>query len=111
VYWAGTLQIHCKDMDKVPTIYWDWDHCDWNDGDIQNVLLGKFSVTLFWLILNFTDSEHCDRTDGNTAKDTVNEPLGNIIGTFFGKIPPLSYPGHPGHMTWYTVNVLAVFCG
>ena len=21
VHWAGTLQIHCKDMDKVPTIY------------------------------------------------------------------------------------------
>ena len=21
VYWAGTLQIHCKDMDRVPTIY------------------------------------------------------------------------------------------
>ena len=21
VYWAGTLQIHCRDMDKVPTIY------------------------------------------------------------------------------------------
>jgi len=26
VYWAGTLQIHCRDMDKVPTIYQpgDW---------------------------------------------------------------------------------------
>jgi len=21
VYWAGTLQIHCRDMDKVPIIY------------------------------------------------------------------------------------------
>jgi len=63
-----------------------WDHCDQNDGDIPNVPLGKFSITPFWLTLNFTDSEHCDRADGNTAGNTVNEPLGNITGTFFGKI-------------------------
>ena len=63
-----------------------WDHCDWNDGDIQNVPLGKFLVTSFRLILNFTDSEHCNQTDGNTAKNTVNEPLRNITGTFFEKI-------------------------
>jgi len=63
-----------------------WDHCDQNDGDIPNIPLGKFSITPFWLILNFTDSEHCDRADGNTAGNTVNEPLGNITGTFFGKI-------------------------
>jgi len=77
----------------VFAVFPDWpenilsgDHCDQNDGNIQNVPLGKFSVTSFWLILNFTDWEHCNQTDGNTAKDTANEPLGNITGTFFGKI-------------------------
>ena len=63
-----------------------WDHYDWNDGDIPNVPLGKFLVASFRLILNFTDSEHCNQTDGNTARNTVNEPLRNITGTFFGKI-------------------------
>ena len=63
-----------------------WYHCDQNDGDTPNVPVWNILVTLFRLILNFTDLEHCDQTDGNTAKDTANEPLGNITGTFFGKI-------------------------
>jgi hypothetical protein len=46
------------------------------------------------LILNFTDWEHHDHTNWNTIKYTVNEPLGNITGTFFGKIQglPTDYP-------------------
>jgi hypothetical protein len=43
------------------------------------------------------------------TKYSSNEPLGNTRGTFFGKIQgvPISFlMGHPGHMTWNTVNVL-----
>ena len=65
-------------------------HCD---GYIQNVPLWFISGTLFWLILGFTDWEHRDCTTGDTAKNTLNESLGNIIGTFFGKIQdvPISF--------------------
>ena len=52
--------------------------------------LGNISGTLFQFIFSFTGWEHCDRTTGNTAKYTVNEPLRNIMGTFFGKI--LGFP-------------------
>jgi hypothetical protein len=61
-------------------------HCGQNDGDIPNVPFRNISGTLFWFILNFTDSVHCDHTAGNIAKEFSNEPLGNIKGTFFGKI-------------------------
>jgi len=40
----------------------------------------------WWLILSFTDWEYCDYTAGNTAKKILNEPLGEILDTFFGKI-------------------------
>jgi len=53
--------------------------------DILNVPLRNISGTLFQFVFSFTGWEHCDRTTGNTAKYTVNEPLGNIMGTFFGK--------------------------
>ena len=48
----------------------------------------KFLVThwILWDPVSNTDSEHCDRTDGNTAKDTANKPLRNTTGTFFWKI-------------------------
>jgi hypothetical protein len=67
-------------------------HCGRNDGDIPNVPLSIISVTLFWFILNFTDSVHCDHTDGEHCKVHFNEPLGNITGTFFGKIQ--GFPTH-----------------
>ena len=51
------------------------------------------SGTPFWLILGFTGWEHCDCITGNTAKNSLNEPLRNITGTFFGKIQdvPISF--------------------
>ena len=61
-------------------------HCGCIDRYIPNVPLRNISDAQFWFILNFTDWEHCDHITGNTAKYTVNEPLGNITGTFFGKI-------------------------
>ena len=69
------------------------DHCGRIDGDILNVPLRNISDTWFWFILSFTDWEHCDHITGNTAKYTVNEPLRNITGTFFGKIQdvPIDY--------------------
>jgi len=69
-------------------------HCGRHDGYIQNVPLRFISGALFWLILGFTDQEHCDCTTGDTAKNSLNKPLGNITGTFFGKIQdvPISFP-------------------
>ena len=55
------------------------------DGYILNVPLWVISGTLFQLILNFTDWEHCNPITGDTAKNSLNEPLKNITGTFFGK--------------------------
>jgi hypothetical protein len=54
---------------------------------------GNIFGTPFWFVLNFTDWEHCGHTTGDIAKDTVNEPLGNIMGTFFGEIHglPIDY--------------------
>jgi len=59
----------------------------------QNVPLWVISGTPFWLILGFTDWEHHDCITGNTAKNSLNEPLRNIAGTFFGKIQdvPINY--------------------
>ena len=82
-------------------------------GTFQMYQSGNFQLHhsgSFWILLT-----------GNT----VIEPIGTLQRTLwmshsgtsqalpFGKFkvyPPLSYLGHPGHMTWYTVNVLAVFC-
>ena len=92
---ANTFQGNCKTRDilNVFAVFPDfpknipgWDHCGWNDGDIPNVPLRKFLVASSRHILNFTDLEHCNQIDGNTARNTVNEPLRNITGTFFGKI-------------------------
>ena len=68
-----------------------WGHLD---GYIQNVPLWFTSSTPFWLILDFTGWEHCDHTTGNTAKNSLNEPLRNITGAFFGKIQdvPITFP-------------------
>jgi len=63
---SGTLWENCRDTANVPP---------WN----------IFGAS-FWFISNFTGWGHHNHTDGNTAKYTVNEPLRNIMGTFFGKI-------------------------
>ena len=54
--------------------------------NIANVPPWNIFGTSFWFILNFPGWEHHSHTTGNTAKYTVNEPLGNIMSTFFGKI-------------------------
>ena len=64
----------------------NWEHCGKKGLYILNVPVWNTSSTLFWFFLNFTDWGHCDHTIGNTGKYTVNEPLGNIEGTFFGNI-------------------------
>ena len=61
-------------------------HCGGNDGYILNVPLRFISGTLFWRILGFTGWEHHGCTAGDTAKYSLNEPLGNIAVTFFGKL-------------------------
>jgi len=71
---------------KYPQNILDVDHCGWNDGDIPNVPHPTISGSPFWLILNFTDWEHCDHTGGNITKEIANEPLRNTAVTFFGKI-------------------------
>jgi len=50
------------------------------------VPLRIISGTSFWLILDFTGLGHHSHTTGDTAKNSLNEPLGNITVTFFGKI-------------------------
>ena len=60
-------------------------HGRWG-GYISNVPLGVISSTPFWLILNFTGWGHCGATDGETAKNSLNEPLGYTTITFFGNI-------------------------
>ena len=85
------------------------------DGYIPSVPLWFTSSTLFWLILNFTGWEHRDHTTGNTAKYSLNEPLRNITGTFFGKIKgvPITFPmgtsqshdlGHCKHTARISLN-------
>jgi len=68
-------------------------HHGWNFKDILNVPLRNILGPSFWFIFNFTDWEHWDRTAWNTVKEILNEPPGEILGTFFRKI----------------VNVLMVF--
>ena len=64
------------------------------DGYILNVPLWVISGTPFQLILNFTSWEHCSPITGDTAKNSLNEPLRDITGTFFGKIwdVPVIFP-------------------
>ena len=67
--YRNTLSLH----DALPILYWEW----------------NTSGAPVWFILNFTDLGYCDHTAGNTWKYTLNEPLWNITGTFFGKIQGL----------------------
>jgi len=50
-------------------------HHERNFKGILNVPLRNISGPSFWFVFSFTDWEHCDRTDGNTAKEILNEPL------------------------------------
>ena len=70
-----------------------WEHCGQKGLYILNVPVRNTFGTLPRFFLNFTDWGHCDHTIGNTGKYTVNEPLGNIEGTFFGDIQsvPMDY--------------------
>ena len=97
------------------------------DGYILNVPLWFTSSASFQLILGFTCWEHHDRTTGNTAKYSLNEPLRNITGTFFGKIQdvPITFPmgtsqshdpGHCKHTARISLNeplrnTAVTFCG
>jgi len=83
-------QMFPYNVPKVTPILPKLVHCGHHDGYIQNVPLRFISGAPFWLILGFTDREHRDRTTGDTAKNSLNEPLGNITGTFFGKIQDVS---------------------
>jgi hypothetical protein len=89
---------------KFPQILPKVAHFGWNFEYILDVPLGNTSGTPFWFILNFTGWEHCDHIAGDIAKDTVNEPLRNIMGAFFGNIwnfpnnflnqeTPITWPG------------------
>ena len=53
-------------------------------GYIPNMPLRNISGTLFWFILSFTGWGHRNHTFGETAKNTLNEPLGNTVGTSLG---------------------------
>ena len=61
-------------------------HYEQNFKDILNLPLRNISGTPVWLIFNFTGWEHCNHTARETTKNSLNEPLGNITVTFFGKI-------------------------
>jgi len=50
-------------------------HGRWG-GYISYVPLRVISGTLFWLIFNFTDWGHCGATDGDTAKNSLNDTGG-----------------------------------
>src|ERR1700742_1879809 len=84
-------------------------HCVRTDGAFQNVPLRVTSGPLFWLIFSFTGWEHCNHTIGETASNSLNEPLRNTRVLSLGKFkvfPSFSNWGHCGHMTWNTANVL-----
>ena len=61
-----------------------------NCGDFLKVPLGNISGASFWFVLSFTDSEHCNLIAGDISRKTLKEPLGEIAGTFFGKIHSVS---------------------
>ena len=79
---------------KCPQILPKVVHWDRLDRYIQNVPLWFTTGTLFWLILHFPGPGHCDHTTGDTGKNSLNEPLRNFTGTFFGKIQdvPIIFP-------------------
>jgi len=79
------LAMSQKFPENLPKLVYHGQKCQ----EILNVPLGNISSTPFWFVLSFTGWEHRNHTAGNTVKYTVNEPLGNIMGTFFGKIPGL----------------------
>ena len=81
--WNGSLGTREK---TVARILLKAVHCGGNDGYILNVPLWFISSALFWRILGFTGWEHHGHTTGDTAKYSLNEPLGNITVTFFGKL-------------------------
>jgi hypothetical protein len=60
--------------------------CGRNDGDIPNVPLGIISVTLFWFILNFTDSVHCDPLW--EARTLMKSTLIHVAETVTGSVCP-----------------------
>jgi hypothetical protein len=83
-------------------------HYGRNGQGILNIPLWNISVASFPCILNFTGSVNCGYFTGDIAKNTLNEPPRNTMGTFFGNI--LNFPTYflirksPG----YTVNVLNI---
>ena len=122
----GTLQTHFRETAKLG-IFWMCLQCSqifpkiyrvgitvvWMMGKFQMYHLGNFwshHSGAFWILL---------------TRNTAIKLMGTLQGTLwmshsgtsqvlslgkFKMYPLLSYLGHPGHMTWYTVNVLAVFC-
>ena len=79
---------------KVSPIFTKRVHYERNFKHIQNFPVRNMSDSPFWLIFYFTGWEHCDHTIGNTAKNTLNEPLRDITVTFFGKFQniPMVFP-------------------
>jgi len=60
-----------------------------HSGSFQILLAGDITITLIYYLIRTLwshDLEHCKHTD----QFFLNEPLGNIVGTFFGKI--LGFP-------------------
>src|SRR3977135_2383148 len=87
-----------------------WVHC----GYIPNVPLGNISGTPFWFILGFTGWGHCNHTFGETAKNTLNEPLGNTVGTSLGYIwsVPINFLiGKPQSHDWVHCKCTEHFLG
>jgi hypothetical protein len=60
--------------------------------DILNIPLWNISVASFLHILNFTGSVNCGYFTGDIAKNTLDDPPRNTVGTFFGNI--LNFPTH-----------------
>jgi len=82
-----------RDIQNVPSIFPKFTqilpkvgYCGGSDGYIPDVPLWFVSGTLFWLIFSFTGQEHHGCTTGETAKNSLNEPLRNIAVTFFDKL-------------------------
>ena len=84
-------------------------HCSRNTRDILNIPLWNISVASFPCVLSFTGLVNWGYFAGDIAKNTLNEPPRNTVGTFFGYI--LNFPTYflirksPG----YTVNVPSIF--
>jgi hypothetical protein len=96
--------VFLKCSEKIPKMV----HCGRNTQDILNIPLWNISVTSFPCVLSFTGLVNCGYFAGDIAKNTLNEPPRNTVGTFFGDI--LNSPTYflirksPG----YTVNVLNI---